>query len=166
MRTSFWQKPTMHSRQAVPFFDIKAMNRLPYRPWKEGISMPENVKFRYYLFGSDRVWKVPTRMLGRMVLPQYAGTKQKILDVQYWYEGGAIKAELKPSLMAFDAEGRWDRAYSVQGGMAVLEAAEITARAKRTTVVALEPVIDANKRKEAHRWKPTQAEIDRVMLDL
>jgi len=68
--------------------------------------------------------------------------------------------------MAFDAEGRWDRAYSVQGGIAVLEAADITARAKRMTVVDLGPVIDAKERMEAHRWKPTQAEIDRVMLDL
>jgi len=34
------------------------------------------------------------------------------------------------------------------------------------TVADLGPVIDAKERMEAHRWKPTQAEIDRVMLDL
>jgi hypothetical protein len=128
--------------------------------------MPENMKFRYYLFGSDGVWRISTRMLSRIVLPQYAGTKQKTLDVQCWHEGGAIKADITPSLMAFDEEGRWDRAYSVQGSIAVLEAADVAARAKRKLVVDLEPVIDANKRREAHRWKPTQAEIDRVMLDL
>ena len=128
--------------------------------------MPENMKFRYYLFGSDGVWRIPTRMLGRMVLPQYAGSKQKTLDVHCWNEGGAIKADIRPILMAFDAEGRWDRAYSVQGAIAVLEAADITARANRMTVADLGPVIDAKKRTEAHRWKPTQAEIDRVMLDL
>ena len=128
--------------------------------------MPENMKFRYYLFGSDGVWRISTRMLSRMVLPQYAGTKQKTLDVHFWYEGGAIKTDIRPSVMAFDAEGRWDRAYSVQGGLAVLAAADITARAKRMTVADLGPVIDAKERMEAHRWKPTQAEIDRVMLDL
>lgn len=128
--------------------------------------MPENMKFRYYLFGSDGVWRISTRMLSQMVLPQYAGTKQKTLDVHCWYEGGVIKTDIRPSAMAFDAEGRWDRAYSVQGGIAVLEAADITARAKRMTVVDLGPVIDAKERMEAHRWKPTQAEIDRVMLDL
>ena len=48
----------------------------------------------------------------------------------------------------------------------MLAAADITARAKRMTVVDLGPVIDAKERMEAHRWKPTQAEIDRVMLDL
>jgi len=106
------------------------------------------------------------RMLGRTVLPQYAGTKQKTLDVHFWYEGGAIKTDIRPSVMAFDAAGRWDRAYSVQGGLAVLAAADITARAKRMTVADLGPVIDAKERMEAHRWKPTQAEIDRVMLDL
>jgi len=52
------------------------------------------------------------------------------------------------------------------GQLAVLEAADIAARAKRTTVADLRPVIDAKKRAEAHRWEPTQAEIDRVMLDL
>ena len=128
--------------------------------------MPVNMKFRHYLFGSDGVWRISTRKLGRTALPQYAGTRQKTLDVHCWYVGGAIKTNIRPSLMAFDAEGRWDRAYSVQGGLAVLEAADITARAKRTTVVDLGPVIDARKRTEAHRWKPTQAEIDRVMLDL
>lgn len=105
-------------------------------------------------------------MLGRTVLPQYAGTKQKTLDVHCWYEGGAIKADIRPSVMAFDAEGRWDRAFSVQGGLAVLEAADTTARAKRLMVADLGPVIDAKKRTKAHRWNPTQAEIDRVMLDL
>ena len=105
-------------------------------------------------------------MLSRMVLPQYAGTTQKTLDVHCWNEGGAIKADIRPILMAFDAEGRWDRAYSVQGAIAVLEAADITARAKRMTVADLGPVIDAKKRTKAHSWKPTQAEIDRVMLDL
>jgi hypothetical protein len=128
--------------------------------------MPENMKFRYYLFVSDGVWRISTRTLSRMVLPQYAGTKQKILDVHFWYEGGAIKTEIRPSVMAFDAEGRWDRAYSVQGGLAVLAAADATASAKRMTVADLGPVIDAKERMEAHRWKPTQAEIDRVMLDL
>jgi hypothetical protein len=128
--------------------------------------MPENMKFRYYLFSSDGVWRISTRMLSRIVLPQYAGTKQKTLDVHCWYEGGVIKTDIRPSAMAFDAEGRWDRAYSVQGVIAVLEAADITARAKRMTVANLGPVIDAKERMEAHRWKPTQAEIDRVMLDL
>ena len=82
-------------------------------------------------------------MLGRTVLPQYAGTKQKTLDVHCWCEGGAIKTDIRPNLMAFDAEGRWGRAYSVQGAIAVLEAADITARAKRLTVADLGLVIDA-----------------------
>ena len=68
--------------------------------------------------------------------------------------------------MAFDAEGRWDRAYSVLGAMAVLEAADIKARAEGMTVAYLGPVIDAKKRAEAYRWQPTQAELERVMLDL
>jgi hypothetical protein len=34
------------------------------------------------------------------------------------------------------------------------------------TVAHLGPVIDAKKRSEAYRWQPTQAELDRVMLDL
>jgi hypothetical protein len=128
--------------------------------------MPENVKFRHYLFGSDGVWRIPTRRLGQTALPQYAGTEQKTLEVLCWYEGGAIQSDIRPGLMAFDTEGRWDRSYSVQGGMAVLEAADITAKARRTTVVDLGQVIDANQRREAYRWKPTQAEINRVMLDL
>jgi hypothetical protein len=48
----------------------------------------------------------------------------------------------------------------------VLAAADATASAKRMTVADLGPVIDAKERMEAHRWKPRQAEIDRVMLDL
>ena len=126
----------------------------------------EGAKTRNYVFANDGVWKIPKRMLGRMVFPQYAGTKQKMLDVFFWRKGSAIKVDFSPTLMAFDAEGRWDRAYSVQGAMAVLEAADITARAKGMTVAYLGPVIDAKKRAEAHRWQPTQAELDRVMLDL
>lgn len=123
-------------------------------------------KTRNYVFASDGVWKIPKRMIDRMVFPQYAGTKQKILDVLYWRKGSAIKVDFSPTLMTFDAEGRWDRAYSVQGAIAVLEAADIKARAMGMTVAYLGPVIDAKKRAEAHRWEPTQAELDRVMLDL
>ena len=84
----------------------------------------EGAKTRNYVFASDGVWKIPKRMLGGMVFPQYAGTKQKMLDVFFWRKGSVIKVDFSPTLMAFDAEGRWDRAYSVQGAMAVLEAAE------------------------------------------
>jgi len=35
--------------------------------------MPESVKFRHYLFGSNGVWRISTRMIGRMALLQYAG---------------------------------------------------------------------------------------------
>ena len=41
----------------------------------------EGAKTRNYVFASDGVWKIPKRMLGRMVFPQNAGTKQKMLDV-------------------------------------------------------------------------------------
>ena len=126
----------------------------------------EGAKTRNYVFASDGVWKIPKRMLDRMVFPQYAGTKQKMLDVLFWRKGSEIKVDFSPTLMAFDAEGRWDRAYSVQGAMAVLEAADIKARTTGMTVAYLEPVIDANKRAEAHRWEPTQAEKDLVMRDL
>jgi hypothetical protein len=124
------------------------------------------MEFRYYVFASDGIWKIPKRKLGWEALPQFAGTKQKILNVLYWREGGAIKTDFGPDLMAFDAEGRWDRAYSVEGSMAALELADLKARAKRAKVLDLGKVLDAKKRLEAHRWKPTQAEIDQVMLDL
>ena len=41
----------------------------------------EGAKTRNYVFANDGVWKIPKRMLGSMVFPQYAGTKQKMLDV-------------------------------------------------------------------------------------
>ena len=126
----------------------------------------EGADTRNYVFASDGVWKIPKRMIDRMVFPQYADTKQKILDVLYWRRGSAIKVDFSPTLMAFDADGRWDRAYSVQGAMAVLEATDIKTRAMGMTIACLGPVIDAKKRAEAHRWEPTQDELDRVMLDL
>ena len=124
------------------------------------------MKFRYYVFANDGIWRIPKQKLGWEALPQFAGTKQKILNVLYWREGREIKTDFGPDLMAFDAEGRWDRAYSVEGSMAALELADIKARAKRAKVLDLGRVLDAKKRLEAYRWKPTQAEIDQVMLDL
>ena len=104
----------------------------------------DKAKFRFYLFDSDGIWKLPAKKLG-WALPQYAGDKQKTLTVLYWQEGGAIKTVFRPGLLAFDAEGRWDRAHFVDGVMAM---------------------IDANRPVEAHCWQPTQADLDRVMLDL
>ena len=124
------------------------------------------MEFRCYVFASDGIWKIARRKLGREALPQYAGTKQKILNVLYWYEGCAIKTDFGPALMAFDAKGRWNRAFSTEGGMAALEVADTKARAKRAKVPDLGKVLDAKKRLEAYRWKPTQADLDRVMLDL
>jgi hypothetical protein len=124
------------------------------------------IDLRYYVFANDGIWKIPKRKLGREALPQFAGTKQKMLSVLYWREGGVLKTDFAPDLMAFDAEGQWDRAYSVEGSMAALELADIKASAKCAKVLDLGKVLDAKNRLEAHRWKPTQAEIDQVMLDL
>jgi hypothetical protein len=104
----------------------------------------DKAKFRYYLFASDGVWKITGKTLGRD-LPQYAGTKQKTLNVLYWNEGGEVKTVLLPGLLTFDAQGRWDRAHFVDGAMTM---------------------INANRRVKAHRWQPTPADQDQVMLDL
>jgi hypothetical protein len=104
----------------------------------------DNAKFRYYLFASDGVRKIPVKKVGQP-LPQYAGTEQKTLIVLYWQEASSIKTVLRPGLVAFDAKGRCDPGYFVEGAMAM---------------------INTNSQAEAVYWQPTQTDLDRVMFDL
>ena len=90
----------------------------------------------------------------KMALPQYAGTKQKILEVfARWITRDTFSLKGRGSFCTFDADGFWerDRAEELVGW--VVERAQ----QKRTggNVVNIEPTLRERRYKREQLWKPT-----------
>lgn len=127
---------------------------------------------RYYLFPED---EDPLRMSHRVVnglvrgtdfLPDYAGTRQRILSVVIEVEEGKPSEFLGThgSIWVFDDEG------SIRSGlhqaMALGMDALPIASQQSGTVVALRPHKSKRRLEQEFRWEPQKADIERVIADI
>lgn len=114
---------------------------------------------RYYLWADDGPWRLPVGLRQDLVerkvaLPQYAGTKQKILEVfARWITRDTFSLKGRGSICAFGADGFWerDRAAELVGWFVE------RAQQKRIggNVVNIEPTLRERRYKREHLWKPT-----------
>jgi hypothetical protein len=69
------------------------------------------ITIRYYLWADDGPWRLPVRLhqdliAKKVALPQYAGTKQKILEVfARWITSEAFSLKGRGGICTFDADG-------------------------------------------------------------
>jgi hypothetical protein len=79
------------------------------------MAQKQRLVVRYYLWADDGPWRLPVRLhqdlIDRKVaLPQYAGTKQKILEVfALWTNRGTYSLKGQGDICTFDADGFWER---------------------------------------------------------
>jgi hypothetical protein len=81
------------------------------------------ISIRYYLWADDGPWRLPVRLhqdliARKVALPQYAGTKQKILEVfARWITRDTYSLKGQGGICTFDAAGfmERDRAEELMG---------------------------------------------------
>jgi hypothetical protein len=81
------------------------------------------ITIRYYLWADDGPWRLPVRLhqdlIDRKVaLPQYAGTKQKIMEVfARWITRDTYSLKWRGGICTFDGDGfmERDRAEELMG---------------------------------------------------
>jgi hypothetical protein len=69
---------------------------------------------RYYLCRDDDVlWRIPNKLhgdiiTGRIALPQFASTQQKVVEVLFRRSDGQIEIQARGTLYTFTSEGKFD----------------------------------------------------------
>jgi len=88
---------------------------------------------RYYLWADDGHWRITHRLhselvSGKVVLRQYAGTKQKIVEVFIHKVRGSQKiVEARGGVYSFDARGRLDVASQAEAASVAVDGAKAPA---------------------------------------
>jgi hypothetical protein len=124
---------------------------------------------RYYLWADDGPWRLPVRLhqdlIGRKVaLPQYGGTKQKILEVfARWITSDAFSLKGRGDICTFDADGfmERDRAEELVGWVVERAQQKLTSG----NVVNIEPALSERRYKREHLWKPTASMLRLIETD-
>lgn len=132
------------------------------------------IAWRHYVLQEDGELRRVSRRLARDLpmgadaLPDYAGTKQKVIEVLVESDGNKPVRilDIVGVFWDFDAEGYMDESFiRVMGEW--MEFAFSHSKAKREgRVVDLVPELKKKELQERHRWLPTQEDVDRVAADL
>ena len=117
------------------------------------------ISIRYYLWVDDGPWRLPVQLHQdlfdrKVALPQYAGTKQKILEVfARWITSDAFSLKGRGGICTFDADGfmERDRAEELMGWVVKRAQQKVTGG----NVVNIEPTLSERRYKREHLWKPT-----------
>ena len=117
------------------------------------------ISIRYYLWADDGPWRLPVQLhqdlIDRKVaLPQYAGTKQKIMEVfARWITRDTFSLKGRGGICTFDADGfmERDRAEELMGWVVKRAQQKVTGG----NVVNIEPTLSERRYKREHLWKPT-----------
>lgn len=105
-------------------------------------------------------------IFGKDTLPQYAGTRQRVLSATFEFDEAKKPTRIlrtEPSVWVFDQDG------GIRQGLheALALAMDILPTPARDgTVVELRPRTKKQKLEQEFRWEPGKAEIDRVISDI
>ena len=133
------------------------------------MAQKQRLVVRYYLWADDGPWRLPDRLHqdlidGKVAFPQYAGTKQKILEVfARWITSGTYSLKGRGSICTFDADGIMERDPAEELVGWVVE----RAKQKLTggNVVNIEPALRERKYKREKYWKPTATMLHLIEAD-
>ncbi|MER9302976.1 hypothetical protein [Mesorhizobium sp. M0496] len=127
---------------------------------------------RHYIFPEN---SEPLRLSRRLVegmifgkdaLPQYAGTRQRVVSVIVENEGTAPNRILdaQGAYWVFDAAG--DIRKGLTRSTSDIMSATFNDSDNKGTVVALQPKLSKKRAEEEHRWVVGKAELDRIAADI
>jgi len=126
------------------------------------------INVRYYLWSAEGLQRITQRfhrnLFDRTVaLPQYARTKQKIVEVliqRLTSRDYSISA--RGVVYPFDAKGFLDvKAFALEGS---LELSRF--RSKETNILDLRPSIKRRRFQEQYTWKPSKTMLDDIWSDI
>ncbi len=124
---------------------------------------------RYYLWAPDGPWRLPSRLhqdlIAREVaLPQYAGTKQKLLEVfARRITGDTYSLQGNGNIFTFDESGYLDLSAYVEATSMVVEGTEPKRVGKN--IVDVKPALKYQRFAREHLWKPTPPMLRTIAAD-
>jgi len=133
------------------------------------MAQKQRLEVRYYLWADDGPWRLPVQMHNdlfdrKVALPQYAGTKQKILEVFVrWITRDTYSLKGRGSIDTFNADGfmERDRAEELVGWTVERAQQKLTGG----KVVDIEPALGERRYKREHLWKPTASMLRLIEAD-
>ena len=124
---------------------------------------------RYYLWANDGPWRLPARLhqdliARKLALPQYAGTKQKVLEVfARWITPGTFSLKGRGGICTFDADGFMERDPAEElVGWAVERAQQGLTGGN---VVNIGPALRERRFAREYLWKPTASMLRLIETD-
>lgn len=129
------------------------------------------VSVRYFLFpeGSDPL-RLSQRLVeglthGKDAMPQYADTRQRVMEVVVQNEDGkpARLGRTHGAIWKFNEDGEIREGLQDAVSQAINS---IETSATSDTVVSIRPRLSKKRFDETYRWEPTPADIDRIIRDL
>jgi hypothetical protein len=128
---------------------------------KRQTTAPSHISVRYYLWSAEGSLRITQRLHRNLfdraaTLPQYAGTKQKIVEVLIWRLTG------RDYIISARGEGFLDvRALALEGS---LELSRF--RSTETNILDFRPSIKRRCFQEQYTWKPSKTMLDDVWSDI
>jgi hypothetical protein len=153
------------------FVSLKRLQTVATIPFPRS---PRRLSLRYYLWDGRTLSRVSHRLhsallSGEIALPQYANSKQKIVEVMIWRDPGrARKIEARGTICFFNSKGYIDLREPVEAAAIAVEASKPKRRDEN--VFDIGPVIRSRRWSREHTWKPSpmllQTLLQKIMADI
>ena len=127
------------------------------------------ITIRYYLWADDGPWRITVQLHQdlfdrKVALPQYAGTKQKVLEVfARWITPDTFSLKGRGDICTFDADGFMERDPAEELVGWVVERAQ--QKLTGGNVVNIAPTLSERRYKREHLWKPTASMLRLIEAD-
>jgi hypothetical protein len=133
------------------------------------LAQKQQLLVRYYLWTADGPWRLPSQlhydlMDRKVALPQYAGTKQKVLEVFARRIGvDTYSLQGRGTIFTFDENGYLKRIPAEEVIGLNVERARQALRADN--VLSIEPTLRERRFKKEYSWQPTRSMLQLVRND-
>src|SRR5271169_236599 len=131
---------------------------------------PRRLSLRYYLWDGHALSRVPHRLhsallSGDTALPQYANSKQKVVEVLIWRgPGRARKIEARGTISFFNSKGYIDLREATEAMAIAVEGSK--PKRRNENVLDIGPVIRSQRWSREHTWKPAPMLLRMIIADI
>ena len=137
---------------------------IPYQRRRRRLSL------RYYIWDGRALSKVPHRLhsallSGDATLPQYANSKQKMVEVLIWRgPGQARKIEARGTINFFNSKGCIDLREATEAVAIAVEGSK--PKRLNEKVLDIGPVVRSRRWSREHTWKPAPILLRMIIADI
>ena len=128
------------------------------------------LSLRYYLCDHDVIWRIPNRIHGALLsgeigLPQYADSKQKVVEVFVWTGSRTPPLiQARGAFVSFNAKGSIDWAASAEVAAIVIEGSK--PRLVDRNILDIGSVIRSRRLRREHSWAPSVELLQAIVADI